>query len=170
MFRDGSTHKFLPSLKFSKYFLEKLAKNLFWTQISVKTFFFENRAPSLKILYGWLNLVQKIRKSYGGKYENFCHCRTDVLKKWLALDSSRFMCNAHVLINWTARRSWLHKTRADTKSVKTLKWASKNAEYTCILGIFLRQLLWGCGAAYAPSISQPQLPSNIDWSVTCVSS
>ena len=55
-------------------------KPLFWRQIAEyfgDTFFFGNRASSLKIVYCRLTWCKKSEKSNGGKYEILCCRRTD---------------------------------------------------------------------------------------------
>ena len=63
--------------KFSKIWWvisEKIAKNLIFDRFSWilrgTRFFFENRASSLKIVYGRLTWCKKSERSNGGKYEN----------------------------------------------------------------------------------------------------
>ena len=69
--------------KFSKIWWvisEKIAKNLIFDRFSWilrgTRFFFENRASSLKIVYGRLTWCKKSERSNGGKYENLVG-RTD---------------------------------------------------------------------------------------------
>ena len=45
--------------------------------LAKKIFFFENRASSLFLFYYALIYCKKSKKSYGGKYHNFCHWQTD---------------------------------------------------------------------------------------------
>ena len=46
-------------------------------KIAKMRFFFENRASSLFSTYLRATSCQKSKRSYGGKYENFCDGRTD---------------------------------------------------------------------------------------------
>ena len=57
-----------------------MAKNLIFQKIAYKKnfgFFGENRASSLFYTWNRLTCCKKAKKSYGGKYENFCHGQTD---------------------------------------------------------------------------------------------
>ena len=48
----------------------------FWPKIGGRQFFFENRNSELFLFYYFLILCKKAKKSYGGKYHNFCYGQT----------------------------------------------------------------------------------------------